>query len=195
MFESSYLPNHHRLDFDKTQRAPVADSHQVYQPQLKEVVFALRQLATVRPGDWIDLASSMLKHTGELKDMIEQERQDCSNSLPASQFVAEFRAERGQILKSTKDPDTACKDKPDRISLRAVQDRWKKQHIWWEPWQKGSVADMRWKHELPFEYFFKSDIDLTNDMELARIWTDRDASRPSHRFVNEMSMECEAVLG
>lgn len=153
-----------------------------------------------------------------------QVRHDRGQSLPYGQFLTQVDEEAKRIWESnpatkwmTQIPSGGLEEKE---AIKIVRGRWIEQGIWkdkWEAMAAGNYRDIgRWKHEEPLEVEseFETDTEaefiflgpkprrLKSEAERRQVAgrrvlraRDREASKPYHQFVYQVSKERERMCG
>ncbi|CAG9945524.1 unnamed protein product [Clonostachys rosea f. rosea IK726] len=115
-------------------------------------------------------------------------------SFPCNQFLDEWIEEMDRIEEASQNQTDSDPIERRFLVWENVKTRWVEQGIWNEKWT--DVSEMvRWKHEEPLELESESEDDLAAEGEPRRLVREREreASRPFHQFVYQVSKERERI--
>ncbi|CAG9986382.1 unnamed protein product [Clonostachys byssicola] len=117
-------------------------------------------------------------------------------SYPADQFIDQKIEEMKRIEEASRNQaDSVPIGRSfDHLAWENVKARWVEQGIWNEKWT-DLYSMVRWKHEEPLELDSESEDDSAAEGEPRRLLREREreASRPFHQFVYQVSKERERI--
>ncbi|KIX91997.1 uncharacterized protein Z520_12268, partial [Fonsecaea multimorphosa CBS 102226] len=140
-------------------------------------------------------------------------------SRPKSQFVQQSSEEQKRVEEAHRNGTRflGVSEDASRVAADIVKKQWVEQGIWRDEWTETALVPEKWKHEEPLQIEIESDWDTDSGSSLnlppgtrRRIWKskearqqiaarravlerEREASRPYHQFVYQMSKERERI--